>query len=166
MKKSLIMLIMAIAAVGLAAQTGLFGISFGDDLNTADSLMSQAGFVAADIEGYMVKYYSDYNKLVESVVLFVVPESEWVAGWFVMYYPDNTREQDNYVLERLHKMHGEEVLIDPDAQFITWVFDDSRTASYGYAATGNLCVYYHDAEFEDFFTLPPSALNRVTPEKE
>ncbi|MBW6514900.1 MAG: hypothetical protein K0B87_09140 [Candidatus Syntrophosphaera sp.] len=166
MKKTLMFLMMMAAALGLAAQTGLFGISFGDDLNRADSLMSQAGFVAEDVEGTMVKYYSDYNKLVESVVLFVQPDMEWVAGWFVLYYKENTEQQDRYVLDRLHRMHGEEVLIDQEAQFITWFFDDTRTVTYGYASTGNLCVYYHDSHFEEVFDLPPSALRRITESKE
>ena len=46
MKKLYVIMILALAAVGLCAQEGLFGLAYGDDLNFADSLMVQQGFIA------------------------------------------------------------------------------------------------------------------------
>jgi hypothetical protein len=157
MKKIYIAVLFMLAAAALSAQTGLFGISYGDTLNKADSLMSQQGFVAREIEGSMVKYSSDYNKLVDAVALFVDPETEIVAGWFVTYSKENTKEQDSYILDQLHRMHGEAVLADRENERLSWIFSDTRSVTCAYSSSGNLCVYYHDFSRPELFSLAPTA---------
>jgi hypothetical protein len=157
MKIVMFILLLALTAVTLPAQTGLFGLSYGDNLNRADSLMSSNGFIARSVEGSMVKYHSDFNELVESIVLFVQPEKEILAGWFVKYSNDNTEQQDHFVLDKLHEMHGVEVLVDQETEKVTWVFDTSRSATVGYSSDGSLCVYYYDAALKELFTLPASS---------
>lgn len=156
MKKIYILILLALATAGLAAQNGLFGLSYGDNLNRADSLMSNNGFVAWGVEGSLVKYSSDYNKLVESVILFVNPDTEILAGWFVRYNRDNTEEQDNYVIDSLHRMHGDGVKLDPERGKMTWIFDEARNVTASYDSVGSLCVYYYDADFDMIFALPPT----------
>jgi hypothetical protein len=158
MKNVMLILLLALTAITLPAQTGLFGLSYGDSLNRADSLMSSNGFVARSVEGSMVKYHSDYNELVESVVLFVQPETEVLAGWFVKYSKDNTEQQDHFVLDKLHEMHGVEVLVDQESEKVTWVFDASRSVTVGYSSDGSLCAYYYDAALKQLFTIPASSL--------
>ncbi|MFO8145583.1 MAG: hypothetical protein R6T89_07650 [Candidatus Syntrophosphaera sp.] len=157
MKKFLPFIVIILICSGLQAQTGLFGLSFGDHLNKADSLMSQSGFVAADVEGSMVKYFSEYNKLVESIVLFVDPETEILAGWFVKYSQHNTEKQDRFVEDQLHLMHGEEVFIDTENQQVIWNLNDTRSVHYEYVPPNNLAVLYYDSALKELFELPPSA---------
>lgn len=157
MKNIIVLSLLLIVAAGLAAQTGLYGVSYGDNLNKADSLMSQNGLVAWDVEGSLVKYSSEHNKLVESVILFVNPDTEIVAGWFVRYNRSNTEEQDKYVIDNLHRMHGEEVIVEKQKGKMSWIFDEARTVTAGYDELGSLCIYYYDSDFAQFFELPPSA---------
>lgn len=157
MKTILPLIAILVLCVGIHAQTGLFGLSFGDHLNRADSLMSFHGFVAQEVEGSMVKYFSDYNKLVESVVLFVNPGTEKLAGWFVKYSQNNTREQDQFVEDQLHLMHGEAVFIDLENEQVIWNLTDTRSVHYEYVPPGNLAVLYYDMVFKELFELPPSA---------
>ena len=162
MKKILLIALLAVTAAMLSAQSGLFGISYDDDLNTADSLMSQQGFVAGEVEGNMVKYYSDYNKLVDSVVLFVDPSAEAVAGWFVMYSKENTKEQDDYVITRLHDLHGEGVQYNAEHEQFIWPLTDTRMVQLQYVGSGNLCVLYYDSAYPTIFELPLSSQRKNT----
>ena len=148
------MIAMLFFAAGLAAQTGLFGLSFGDSLNKADSLMSYNGFVAEEVEGSMVKYFSKYNHLVDSVVLFVDPVTEIMVGWFVKYKQENSDKQDDYVIQRLHEMHGNEVRYDDETDQFIWVLGNTQTLHAQYVLPNNLCVLYYDSIYSVLFELP------------
>ena len=158
MKKLYIMMILALAAAGLFAQAGLFGVAYGDNLNLADSLMVQQGFIAREVIGSWVVYASDYNPLIDFVVLYVDPDSEVLHGWSVVYNGENTPEQDEFVLDQLHKMHGESVLVDKARETVSWIFDENLVATYSYSPQGNLRVLYYDFSRPALFTLPPSEL--------
>ena len=156
MKKLYMILALALAVAGLSAQAGLFGVAYGDGLNLADSLMVQQGFVAQEVIGSWVIYTSDFNPLIDFVVLYVDPDSEVLHGWSVVYNGENTPEQDKYVLDQLHKMHGESVLVDKAKETVSWIFDESRTATYSYSPQGNLRILYYDFTHPELFILPAS----------
>lgn len=149
-------LMLALAVAGLTAQAGLFGVAFGDGLNLADSLMVQQGFIARDVIGSWVIYASDFNSLIDFVVLYVDPATEVLHGWSVVYNSENTPEQDEYVIDQLHKMHGESVLVDKAKETVSWIFDESLTATYSYSPHGNLRVLYYDFTRPELFMLPAS----------
>ncbi len=161
MNRLTLILAVLLVTVGAAAQTGLYKLSFQDDLNTADSLLFSQGFQAEEIEGSLVKYYPLANDRVESVVLFVNPETELVAGWFVLYSQENTPEEDDYVIQRLHLMHGDEVQILGDRNQLVWGLDATRSVHAQYSSEGNFCVLYYDSEWDGLFELPPSAELRL-----
>lgn len=156
MKKLYMIIILALAVAGLSAQVGLFQLAFGDDLNFADSLMVQQGFIARDVIGSWVIYASDYNPLIDFVVLYVDPATEVLRGWSVIYSGENTPEQDKFVLDQMHKMHGESVLVDKAKATVSWIFDENLVATYSYAPRGNLRVLYYDFSRPELFTLPAS----------
>ncbi len=156
MKKLYLILTLILAVGGLFAQLGLFGLAYEDDLNTADSLMVRQGFIARDVISSMVIYASDYNSLIDFVVLYVNPDTEVVHGWSVVYNKDNTPQQDQFILDQMHRMHGESVLVDKDKGTVSWIFDDSRSAVYSYSPQGNLRVLYYDFTHSDLFS-PPSS---------
>jgi len=161
MTRFYLLIILLSLAFCLNAQRGLFGIAYDDPLNTADSLLCYQGFLASDIEGNLITYRSDFNQFVDAVILIVDPITETVVGWFVSYNRENTQELDEYVLEQLHKMHGKNVNIDKEREKISWIFDEHRVAVYGYAPSGNLCVYYYDFSRPELFQLPPSVEERI-----
>lgn len=155
MKKLYLILTLSLAAAGLFAQLGLFGLAYEDDLNTADSLMVQQGFLAREVIGSMVLYTSDFNPLIDLVVLYVDPDTEILHGWSVVYNKDNTPQQDKFILDQMHRMHGESVLVDKDKGSVSWIFDESRSAVYAYSPQGNLRVLYYDFTHAELFA-PPS----------
>jgi hypothetical protein len=158
---------LCVAAVGLAAQTGLFGISFEDPLAKADSLLSENGFVAREIEGSMVKYYSDVNPLIDAVIVFVDQPTERVVGWFVKYSSNNTEEQDHYVVDRLSAMHGESNYYDKETQQLIWAFSSKRSLHVVYVDPKSLTVLYRDSDYEELFKvkhLPPPEEEPAPPE--
>lgn len=125
--------------------------------------MAQSGFFAQAVEGNLVKYYSETNKTVESVVLIVDPVTEIVAGWLVRYSSENSREQDQSLIDRLVLMHGEQMKIDEETRQISWVLTNNRSVSVAYVRPDNLVVYYRDAEQAHLFALPSS--NQENPVK-
>ena len=161
MKRFYLFVLLVSFIIGLNAQRGLFGIAYDDPLNKADSLLCYQGFLATDIEGNLITYRSDYNKFVDAIILIVDPTDEIVIGWFVSYSKENTKEQDEYVLEQLEKMHGKAVYLDKKREKISWIFDEQRVAIYGYAPSGNLCVYYYDFSRPELFQLPPNIENKI-----
>lgn len=161
---ALLLLLLPLAAI-LSGQSGLFELAFGDDLNTADSLLFNQGLQAEEIEGSLVKYYPLANDLVESVVLIVDPATETVAGWFVLYSKENSQEQDDYVLARLHLMHGDQVsLAGPD--HLVWSLSPTLSVQAQYTSGEQFCVLYYDSAQSELFTLPPSARLRLPPEQD
>ncbi len=154
MKRYILIFALSFVAVGLAAQTGLFRIAFGDALNTADSLLANGGYFAREVESTLVKYYPVESGVVEAVTLVVDPVSELVHGWLVLYSASNTKEQDQYTIDRLHQMHGNEVHIDPVTEQVTWVLSPSRTVTAAYVKTGSLSVLYRDSDFANLFSPP------------
>ncbi|HOC94405.1 MAG TPA: hypothetical protein PK802_00835 [Candidatus Cloacimonadota bacterium] len=151
MKISSITILLLLAVAGLSAQSGLFGLSFGDTLNRADSLLASQRFFAKEVENTLVKYYSSTNKMVESIVLVVHPEQETVAGWLVRYNEYNSKKQDDHVLDKLHEMHGEAVHLDKENARVTWTLTPTRTVTAWYSKPNNLTVFYHDSEKEYLF---------------
>ncbi|HNZ45333.1 MAG: hypothetical protein GX869_01025 [Candidatus Cloacimonetes bacterium] len=161
MKRLYLLMLLVLLAIGLNAQRGLFGIAYDAPLNTADSLLCYQGFLASEIEGNLITYRSDYNNFVDAIILIVDPIKEIVVGWFVSYNKDNTKEQDEYVLEQLEKIHGKAVYLDQEREKICWIFDEHRVAIYGYAPSGNLCIYYYDFSYPELFQLPPTVEQKI-----
>ncbi|MDP2174103.1 MAG: hypothetical protein Q8M98_07610 [Candidatus Cloacimonadaceae bacterium] len=153
MKNILIIIVLCLSAAGLCAQRGLFGISFDQHLNSADSIMVQQGFIAQSVDGAMVKYYSDYNDLIDAVVLFVNPENEKIVGWFVKYDPKNGEEKDKFVVDRMYEMHGDPAHFDPETQQLIWVLNPARSIHLMYVNGGSLTILYRDSDYEKLFLI-------------
>lgn len=153
MKNILIIIVLCLATAGLSAQSGLFGLSYEQHLNDADSIMVQQGLIAQSVDGAMVKYYSDFNELVDAVVLFVNPLNERLVGWFVKYDPKNGEENDKFVIDRMYEMHGEPAHFDPETQQLIWTLTPARSIHLMYVNGGSLSILYRDSDHEKLFNL-------------
>lgn len=160
MKKILLILIALSLYIGLAAQTGLFGLSYGITLAEADSILANATFFPEGSEEDVVKYYSDVNELVAAILVFIEPQSQRVAGWFVKYSSENGEDNDHLVIDRISNMHGEKNHFDKDTQQLIWFLSTTRTLHVLYSADGSLTALYYDSYFPDLFLLREKALNK------
>lgn len=156
MKKYIALIILLTALGGLFAQTGLFDISYDDPWPKADSLLAKFGYLAEDIDGPMVKYYSDKDPMVEAVILFIKPENLRVAGWFVKHRNTLSGDMDQIVVDRVYDMHGESTHYDKATEQLIWVLSPKRSIHLLYVSDGSLCVLYTDSDYEDLFILDKS----------
>ena len=164
MKKYIASIILLAALGGLFAQTGLFDISYEDPWPHADSLLAKFGYLAENIEGPMVKYYSKQDPMVEAVILFINPENLKVAGWFVKHRNTLSSEMDQIVVDRVYDMHGESTHYDRATEQLIWVLSPKRSIHLLYVSDGSLCVLYSDSDYEDLFIVDKTKLTEDNPQ--
>lgn len=153
MKKTILLLITLALSWGLFAQSGLFNLSYGMTLDEADAILGQAGFHAEGSQKNAVKYYSDINEFVSAIMVFLEPNTQRVAGWFIRYNPTNGEDNDHLVIDRIANMHGETNHFEEDTQQLIWFLTNTRTLHVMYAQDGSLTALYYDSYFADLFEM-------------
>jgi inactivated superfamily I helicase len=153
LKKIIFLLTMLALGSGLFAQSGLFNLSYGMTLAEADSILTLATFHAEGSEKNAVKYYSDINEFVSAVLVFLEPNTQRVAGWFIKYDPENGEDNDHLVIDRISNMHGETNHFEEETQQLIWFLTNTRTLHVMYAQDGSLTALYYDSYFADLFDM-------------
>ncbi len=153
MNKIIILLFLVTCGLGLHAQTGLFNLSYAITFAQADSILNSHSFFAKDSDKDLVRFFSEENKFIEAVITFMEPKSKRIIGWFVKYKPENTEDNDQYVIKTISEMHGEKNHYDEDTEQLIWFLSTTRTVHVMYAADGGLTVLYYDSFFKDLFDL-------------
>jgi len=148
----MIVIVLCLGA-GLYAQRGLFNLAYGQSIAQVDSILAFHGFYPGGSEKSTVKYYSEINDLVEAIMVFVEPESQRIAGWFVKYNSLNGEDNDHLVIDRIMNMHGETNHFDEETQQLIWFLSTTRTLHVLYADDGSLTALYYDSVFPDLFIM-------------
>jgi len=138
---------------GLFAQSGLFNLSYGMSLAEADSILGLASFHAEGSEKSAVKYYSDINEFVSAILVFLEPNTQRIAGWFIKYDVENGEDNDHLVIDRIANMHGETNHFEEETQQLIWFLTNTRTLHVMYAQDGSLTALYYDSYFADLFDM-------------
>jgi hypothetical protein len=152
-KKLLLLIIALTCALGLSAQVGLFNLAYGMTLAEADSLLALATFHAEGSDKNIVKYYSDINAFVQAILVFIEPESQRLAGWFVKYYADNGEDNDDLVIQRIIGMHGDKNFMEEGTDQLVWFLSTTRSLHVLYSPDGSLTALYYDSHFPELFDL-------------
>jgi len=153
LKKILFIIIGLLIMAGLNAQTGLFGVAYDMTLEEADAALGRLGFFPEESEEDAVKYYIDFNLYVSAILVFVEPNTQRVAGWFVKYNSENGEDNDHLAISRIAQMHGKTNHFDEDTQQLIWFLTDSRTLHVMYAADGSLTALYYNSLFPELFAM-------------
>lgn len=153
MKKIIFLLIIVAISSGLFAQSGLFNLSYGMSLAEADSILARASFQPEGSQKQAVKYYSDINEFVSAILVFLEPNSQRIAGWFIKYNSDNGEDNDHLVIDRISNMHGETNHFEEETQQLIWFLTNTRTLHVMYAQDGSLTALYYDSYFADLFDM-------------
>ena len=122
-------------------------------LADADSILGTAGFQAEGSEKNAVKFYSDINEFISAIMVFLEPNSQRVAGWFIKYNPENGEDNDHLVIDRIANMHGETNHFEEETQQLIWFLTNTRTLHVMYAHDGSLTALYYDSYFADLFKM-------------
>jgi len=153
LKKIILILAAMTLAVGLFAQKGLFNLSYGMSLDEADEILALSGFHAEGSEKHAVKYYSDINEFVSAIMLFMEPNSNRLAGWFIKYNSDNGEDNDHLVIDRIAMMHGETNHFEEETQQLIWFLTNTRTLHVMYAQDSSLTALYYDSHLAELFDM-------------
>ena len=153
LKKIILLLIALALGAGLFAQEGLFNLSYGMSLEEADTILGAAGFHAEGSQKDAVKYYSDINEFVAAILVFLEPNTQRVAGWFIKYNPTNGEDNDHLVIDRISNMHGETNHFEEETQQLIWFLTNTRTLHVMYAQDGSLTALYYDSYFANLFEM-------------
>lgn len=151
MKKILIVSFIMLAASMLCAQSGLFDIAFDMPLTVVNKVLKEADFEFFDARANIAEYRSATNIYVSSILILANPQTESLAGWMVRYSPDNSAENDSYILDTLTKMYGDKNYYDTDTEQLIWFLTDVRSVHVMYGASEELLVLYYDSRYPGLF---------------
>ncbi|MEN6445616.1 MAG: hypothetical protein ABFC98_06170 [Candidatus Cloacimonas sp.] len=154
MKKIIFLLFLIAGSLALPAQTGLFNLSYAIPIEEADSLLALSNFYTNNLNDNFVRYYPKEGNFVDAILVFVEPTTRRMIGWFIKYNPNNTEEDDAYVLKTLQEMHGKNNHYDEETSQLIWFLSTTRTVHIMYADDNSLTVLYYDSYFPDLFRLP------------
>jgi len=144
MKKIAILIAMLTLFVMLGAQTGLFELSYGDDSQSCEELMSEKGFYLDYDGGDVQTYYPDDNEYVDSIELQYDPYDDALIGWVVYYLPQDEEDIEEEIVDILVDWHGDDYdYYDEDGMY-AWELDDNHTVeAYWDWSTDLFCVNYY-----------------------
>ena len=164
MKRLAILLILIAGCFALRAQTGLFNLSYAIPIEEADSLLTQIDFYTPNFNDNLVRYYPKTSSYVEAILVFVEPKTRRMVGWFIKYSPDNSEEDDAYILQTLQELHGKTNQYDEETQQLIWFLSTTRSVHIMYADDNSLTVLYYDAHFPELFHIPNILVPQEEPE--
>lgn len=144
MKRIAILLAMLTLFVVLGAQTGLYELSFGDDSESCQDLMSEKGFYLEYDSGDVQTYYPDDNEFVDSIELEFDTYDDALIGWVVYYLPQDDSDIEEDILDILIEWHGDDYDWDDDAEVYVWELDDGHSVeAFWDWSIDNFCVTYY-----------------------
>jgi len=140
MKQLLFTILLVTLALGLSAQTGLFGISFGQSRAEAQKMLTQSGFIVDESKDDEISFS---NPKIEGLTdLSVEFDSEGgVSGWEIKYDLKDHPKLADEISDQLTDLHG----IAPwwDEYWEEWVWElENDMAIYVYMTTEYLRVDY------------------------
>jgi hypothetical protein len=134
MNKILLLFVIVFAASILAAQTGLFEISYGASRDDVLSTLADKGFTVSNDEGSDIILIPDDNYKVDSIVLSFSSDNILIS-WAVYYNALDDEDIESIAIDALSSWHGSDFDYDENTEEYTWDLGDGH---YVYA-------YYDDA---------------------
>lgn len=143
MHKLTLTLLMIILAASLAAQTGLWGLSYDDSREDAIENLLGQGFSIDSFGETYVRMVPDDNYKVDNIELVLDDQGEYLVGWSIYYnyYEDGDIEDE--VLDALEYWHGDDYYWDEDMEEYYWYLSETATVYAGYD-------WYGDYFFVDY----------------
>jgi hypothetical protein len=108
MKRIAMLIALLVLFVTLGAQTGLFELSYGDDVDYCEELMAAKGFELSNDSGNVQTYVSEDNNWVDTIELEFDLYDGVLTGWSVYYNPQSDEDIEQEVLDILVEYHGDD----------------------------------------------------------
>lgn len=153
MKTSFIALCLLMLTLPLLAQTGLFGLSYGQSRTEAASILKEHAFLPSASEANVFQRV-DSDVYFDTVVwLYFTPNDPKMKAWLIEIYVEDTEDLifEDEMLDQLYALHG--VFDDYDDLLSEgyWQLDETRflnTSFDDYYV--NYYLYYGDSQHAEF----------------
>ncbi len=154
-KLSLILLLVLLAALGYA-QTGLFGLSYGDSLEKVQQLLSEPplDFVVESSDGVEYTFVPQDNEYVERIVAYFDEETKTLGMWQVSYIEQEEETAEEVAYESAYEWHGEETAWDDDFELYIWDLGEGKSLKIGYDVDWWTTAEYSSPGFEQYSVFP------------
>lgn len=140
MNKVLLTILLSALAFSLAAQMGLFELSFDDSREATFENLLGKGFVIDTDDGFEVTMAAPDSFLVESIELQFSPENTTLVSWLLAYAPQDDVDLEELVLDALFSWHGDYLGFDDYFEEYYWELGGDHSV-YAYYDWGSDIFY-------------------------
>lgn len=151
MKTTIILILLLLAGTLLSAQTGLLGITYGDDLAKCQKILKEQGFKAENAFKNLHSYASTTHKTIHAVDLVLTPDNK-IAGWTIMFLPRLDQKAVNDIISNAEKLHGPGMPFS-EQNMIAWQLEGEKSLLFGFDPMSeqlSVAIYFDDAKAELF----------------
>jgi hypothetical protein len=149
MYRFFVLIALLVLAVGLSAQTGFFGLSYGDSYQKAKSTLSKGDLTFVEKEHEDGEYYFACVEVSEIHHLVLYFDEAKLVSWKVFfegYYDDDIYD---YAMQTATELH-DEGLWDDELYCYRWVFDTNKSLFIGYNYDEWLVAEYYNEEYSQY----------------
>jgi len=148
-------LVLCLTAYSLIAQTGLFDLTYGEPISNSRSNLTakrmEIIYQSDTVIEYVPKSESASYSYVDGIILVLVPQTQKLAGWFIVYNSENSADVDKVILDALAEMHGYDSEYVEESDQIIWRLGGTRSLHVMHTTENSLSVLYFDAKYEELF---------------
>lgn len=146
MKQLLVTFLLLVMAIGLSAQTGLFGISFGQSRDNLEKMLKDKGFkIEVNESGQLLATNPKIKGLMR--IEINLSTGKTVLTWDVFYDLEGNPELAKQIKDELYKLHGEAPIWDDYYEELVWELDNEMGAYLG-EDEKYLRVSYYEFDYE------------------
>lgn len=154
MKKIISTLALIAITLGLFAQTGLFGISYGQERSDVENQLKVKGFVVKETTKGKTELTNSKIEYLDYLSVFFNSESK-VSSWMAVYAPEDGADFFNDMEDTLEDMHDEGEYLD--WFYTAWPLGSDKAVYLGldesssprvivsYSDDEDLMYYYYDS---------------------
>jgi hypothetical protein len=153
MKKTLLTLVLLMLAWMLAAQTGLFSLSYGESYADAKKALNEDTYAYQEISNKdgVSTFISETNDYVEKMLLFF--DKGVLVSWQIFFLEQEDEDIEELVAGSAEEWHGSEEYWDEDYECWVWNLDGKKSLYLGYNFDAYLVADYYNADYPQFSEL-------------
>jgi len=164
MKQYLLVAAMIIIASSAIAQTGLFGLYYGEDCTLATENLEAQGFLLTNSLNTIKQFTTESSTYINHADLIINPETKKLACWRWGFDKNMTEDERLVFLNELKLLHGEDFEYEPELGLREWhqtenkslilnfVLDEGKEIWYGaiyYDEDAKVLIYQAEDELFD-----------------
>ncbi len=151
MKQFVVLIALLTISVAVSAQTGLFGLSYGDSHQKVTSILvsEELGFTEAEITEGEYIYTPESNIYVDKILCYFNVEGDQLVFWQVFYIDQADEDIEEIVKQSVNGWHETEPVWDDYYECWCWEFEDGKALYLGYDWDYNYVAEYYNESYSE-----------------